>query len=81
MTGIAAIGLNNPKIEANLGGVLRAAHCYGASMVGLRGERYKRQYTDTTKAYRHTRFCRPLIVFLIFVHSIAFRLQLNSSMV
>jgi tRNA(Leu) C34 or U34 (ribose-2'-O)-methylase TrmL len=53
MSGFAAIGLNNPKIEANLGGVLRAAHCYSAPMVALRGHRYKRQYTDTTKAYRH----------------------------
>ena len=35
MRGYAAIGLNNPKIEANLGGALRAAHCYGASMIAI----------------------------------------------
>jgi tRNA(Leu) C34 or U34 (ribose-2'-O)-methylase TrmL len=51
--GFAAIGLINPKTNANVGGALRAAHCFGASMVAVQGDRYKRQPTDTTTAYRH----------------------------
>lgn len=54
MRGYAAIGLHNPKTEANIVGVMRAAHCYGAKLVNVAGERYKRQVTDTTKAWRHT---------------------------
>ena len=50
---VSAIGLDNTKIEANVGGVLRAAHVYRASMVAISGNRYKKQSTDTTKAYRH----------------------------
>lgn len=52
MRGYSAVGLINPKTEANVGGSLRAAHCYGASLVGIQGQRYKRQASDTTAAYR-----------------------------
>lgn len=51
-TGYAAIGLNMPKCDANVGGALRAAHCYAASLVAISGRRYRPQATDTTKAYR-----------------------------
>lgn len=54
--GFAAIALDNPKTSANIGGVLRAAHCYGAALVviaGPRPERLSKLSTDTTKAWRH----------------------------
>jgi len=57
MNGYAAIGLDNPKTPANMGSVLRAAGCYGASMVAFAGPRPRRFKiskcpTDTNKAYR-----------------------------
>lgn len=55
--GFAAIALVNPKDRNNVGSVLRAAGCYGASLVviaGSRPERYMGKIvTDTEKAYRH----------------------------
>lgn len=51
--GYAAIGLYNPKFMVNLGGVLRAAHCYDAKLVVYTGDRYRREPTDTSKAYNH----------------------------
>ena len=55
--GFAAIGLHNPKHKENIGGVLRAAHCYGASMVAVSGERVKAQQicaaTNTLQTQRH----------------------------
>lgn len=51
--GYAAIGLYAPKIESNLGGVLRACGCYEAAMVAIEGHRYQRLKTDTQAAYRH----------------------------
>lgn len=56
MRGFAAIALVNPKTPDNIGGVLRAAGCYGASLVvlgGPRPERLSRLQTDTQKAWRH----------------------------
>lgn len=53
MRGYAAIGLDRPKCNANLGGALRAAGCYGASLVMVSGDRLGRFATDTMKAYRH----------------------------
>lgn len=53
MRGYAAIGLDRPKDKANLGGVLRAAGCYGASLVVVGGDRMGKFSTDTQKAYRH----------------------------
>jgi tRNA(Leu) C34 or U34 (ribose-2'-O)-methylase TrmL len=54
--GFAAIGLDNPKTPANIGGVLRAAGCYKAGLVviaGPRPERLSKLSTDTQKAWRH----------------------------
>lgn len=51
--GFAAIGLDRCKDTANLGGVLRAAQCYGAAMVAISGGRMGKYATDTAKAYRH----------------------------
>lgn len=57
LRGFAAIGLVNPKHRLNVGSVLRAAGCYGASLVVLGGTRPRhymgRIATDTQKAYRH----------------------------
>lgn len=53
MRGFACIGLDNPKFDYNVGGVMRAATCYGARLVALSGERYVRERTDTFKSYRH----------------------------
>jgi tRNA(Leu) C34 or U34 (ribose-2'-O)-methylase TrmL len=51
--GFAAIGLDRCKDPANVGGVLRAAHCYGAVSVAISGGRFGKYATDTMKAYRH----------------------------
>lgn len=52
--GFAAIGLVRPKIVHNIGAVLRAAHCYGAALVAIQGDRTPpTSAQDTTKAYRH----------------------------
>jgi tRNA(Leu) C34 or U34 (ribose-2'-O)-methylase TrmL len=53
MRGFAAIALDRCKDTANLGGVLRAAQCYGAASVAVSGGRMGRYATDTMKAYRH----------------------------
>lgn len=53
MRGYAAIGLDRPKSPVNLGGVLRAAGCYGASLVVIGGDRMGKFATDTMKAWRH----------------------------
>lgn len=53
MRGYAAIALDRPKDTANLGGVLRAAQCYGAALVLLSGGRMGKYSTDTMKSYRH----------------------------
>jgi tRNA(Leu) C34 or U34 (ribose-2'-O)-methylase TrmL len=51
--GYAAVGLHNPKNQHNVGGVLRAAYCFGAAMVAVAGMRYRVQSTDTADAYLH----------------------------
>ena len=52
MAGFAAIGLYGAKRDANVGGALRAAHCFGARLVVVEGARYRRAATDTTAAFR-----------------------------
>ncbi|MEH6396847.1 RNA methyltransferase [Pseudoalteromonas sp.] len=50
---VATIGLINPKSPTNVGGVLRAAGCYGAQQVFFTGTRYlnaKKFHTDTKNA-------------------------------
>lgn len=52
--GYSAIALCSPKTEANLGSVIRAAHCYRASMVVSDGKRIKPTVaTNTPQAHRH----------------------------
>ncbi|MDR9829394.1 RNA methyltransferase [Vibrio sp. FNV 38] len=50
------IGLYNPKNPTNVGAVMRAAGCYGATQVRYNGERYNRAtklQADTKKAHQH----------------------------
>ena len=52
--GFSSIGLVRPKDKANVGSVLRAAHCYGSSLVAIQGDRTNlSSITDTSKAARH----------------------------
>lgn len=64
MRGYAAIGLVGPKIEANVGGAMRAAACYGASMIVLEAPRFEHRSTNVTQAQRHI----PMIVGAICDH-------------
>lgn len=51
MRGYFGIGIENPKNRANVGGLWRSAHAFGAAFIFTIGFRYQRQYTDTTKAW------------------------------
>ena len=54
MRGFAAIGLVRPKDDKNIGGVMRAAFCYGAAMVAIQGSRAPfTSAMDTPRAWRH----------------------------
>lgn len=50
--GYAAIGLYQPKHDSNVGGAMRAAACFGVSLVAIQGKRFYRYASDTPKAYR-----------------------------
>lgn len=55
--GFAAVGLHRPKDIANVGGALRAAHCYSASLVAISGNRVSgdaiKHAANTTHAQKH----------------------------
>lgn len=53
MRGFSAIGLYRPKSPHNVGGVMRAAFCYGAAFVALHGERFHAAPTDVFKTWKH----------------------------
>lgn len=53
MRGYAAIGLVDPKREANVGGALRAAHCFDVSLIILDGTRFTDHAANTNAAQRH----------------------------
>ena len=64
--GFSAIGLIRPKTAANIGGVLRAAHVYGAALVAVQGERTPIvSCQDTTKAWRHMPVLRSDDIFSV----------------
>ena len=52
--GYAVVALDNPKNNLNVGSALRAAGCFGASMVIVGGRRnsYRRAPTDTMAVHR-----------------------------
>lgn len=58
MRGFSAIGIVSPKIEANVGGAMRAADCYGAALMIMEAPRFHHRATNVTKAQRHI----PMIV-------------------
>lgn len=51
--GYWGIGVYNIKTETNLGILWRSAYNFGASFIFTIGKRYKKQPSDTTKAYKH----------------------------
>lgn len=53
MRGFAAIGLDNPKSNDNVGAALRACGVYGASMLVTAGNRYRKNCLDTRAQHRH----------------------------
>lgn len=54
--GFACLALYRPKCDTNVGGVLRAAYAYRASMVVCAKHRYNRAPTDTPNAGKHMPF-------------------------
>lgn len=52
MTNFYGIGILNTKTEANIGTLWRSAHAFGASFIFTVGKRYRRQASDTVKAWR-----------------------------
>lgn len=57
MRGYSVIALKECKTPENIGGALRAASIYGASLMVLAGKRPKkaiRHVTNTAKSWRHT---------------------------
>lgn len=57
MRGFSAIALSDPKNGQNVGGAMRAAHCYGSSLVvvgGVRASRFMGHSTDVQKTWRST---------------------------
>lgn len=56
MRGYFGIGIENPKSKENVGGLWRSAHAFGAAFIFTIGFRYRRQYTDTTKAWTQIPF-------------------------
>lgn len=53
MRGFFGIGIYNPKSEVNIGSLWRTAQNLNASFIFTIGKRYKRESSDTTKAFRH----------------------------
>lgn len=64
MRGYFGIGAYNIKNENNIGTLWRSAHAFGASFIFVIGRRYKKQASDTSKAYKHI----PLINYRDFDH-------------
>lgn len=51
--GYFVVALDEPKDAKNIGGILRAAGCYGAAMVVVSKARYSTSAEDTQKTHRH----------------------------
>src|SRR5690348_843116 len=50
--GYFGIGIYHPKTEENIGTLWRSAHIMGANFIFTIGKRYKKQSSDTTKAWK-----------------------------
>lgn len=64
MRGYFGIGIYNTKVGMNVGTLWRSAAIMGASFMFTIGKRYKKQSTDTMKAWRHI----PLYTYEDFPH-------------
>ena len=53
MRGYFAIGVDHAKTETNIGTLWRSASLMGAAYIFTIGKRYKKQASDTTKAWKH----------------------------
>lgn len=51
--GYAVIGLVGPKMEANVGGAMRAAACYGVDLMLIQTPRFVHRATNVMRAERH----------------------------
>ena len=51
--GYFGIGVVNVKFEVNIGTLYRSAYVYGADFIYTVGKRYRKQCSDTTKAFKH----------------------------
>lgn len=52
MRGFYGVGIYHPKTAENIGTLWRTAHNMGANFIFTIGPRYKRQSSDTTKAWK-----------------------------
>jgi len=50
--GYFGVGIYHAKTEANIGTLWRSAHNFGAAFIFTIGKRYKKQSSDTTKAWK-----------------------------
>ena len=53
MRGYYGIGIYQPKTIMNMGTLWRSAHSFDANFIFTIGRRYKKQPSDTVKAWRH----------------------------
>lgn len=53
MRGYFGIGVENTKVQANIGTLWRTAHILGASYIFTINRRYRKQHADTSRAWRH----------------------------
>jgi tRNA(Leu) C34 or U34 (ribose-2'-O)-methylase TrmL len=60
--GFACIGLHAPTKEANIGGAMRAAYAFGASLIAIDGKQVIYP-TDTPATYRHVPVIRTKDIF------------------
>jgi tRNA(Leu) C34 or U34 (ribose-2'-O)-methylase TrmL len=69
--GFACIGLYHPLNNWNIGGVLRAAHCYGVELIVIQGgkEIAIKHATDTTGAWRYIPIIRTDDLFSVIPYS------------
>lgn len=56
--GYFGIGIENAKIEHNVGTLWRSAYAMGASFIFTVGRRMRQQSSDTTRAWRHIPYYR-----------------------
>ncbi len=69
--GYACIGLYAPILGWNIGGIMRASHCYGAELIVIQGgkEISIKQATDTTGAWRRIPVLRVEDLFSVIPYS------------